>query len=243
MKKISPWLYPVCTGLFALVYFPHVSAFIFSVGCVLSLPIPKMREFLAGKGLSGVLKTILLAVILFAGIMATPSYKEEKSDFDESGSFSHIEPTTRNKGSEEIISESDKTADTVGVKEPPREEEPKEPLNMESEKKEGQTPSIQTEPDSKPESQQPEEPDVKQNPDAPPANQNSGENGDNFNIYDNVDQQKTTSSYVLNTSTMKFHKPSCNSVKKIAPDNYSTYDGAREDVIAKGYDPCGNCHP
>lgn len=68
-------------------------------------------------------------------------------------------------------------------------------------------------------------------------------NSNNFNIYDNEDQQKTTYSYVLNSGTMKFHKPSCNSVKKIAPDNYSTYEGTREEVIAKGYDPCGNCHP
>jgi DNA-entry nuclease len=50
-------------------------------------------------------------------------------------------------------------------------------------------------------------------------------------------------SYVLNTNTMKFHKPSCSSVKKIAAYNRSDYTGSRDELIAKGYSPCGNCHP
>ena len=65
----------------------------------------------------------------------------------------------------------------------------------------------------------------------------------NFNTYDNASQQQTTSNYVLNTSTMKFHFPRCRDVKKIAPQNYSTYDGTRDDVINQGYSPCGHCNP
>ena len=65
----------------------------------------------------------------------------------------------------------------------------------------------------------------------------------NFNTYDNASQQQTTSSYVLNTSTMKFHFPRCRDVKKIAPQNYSTYDGTRDDVMNQGYSPCGHCNP
>ncbi len=68
-------------------------------------------------------------------------------------------------------------------------------------------------------------------------------NGDNFNTYDNPSQQETTKNYVLNTNTMKFHRPSCNSVAKIAPENYSTYNGTRDGAISKGYDPCGKCNP
>ena len=49
--------------------------------------------------------------------------------------------------------------------------------------------------------------------------------------------------YVLNTNTKKFHYPSCSSVKKIKEKNYSEFEGTREKVIAKGYEPCGNCHP
>lgn len=49
--------------------------------------------------------------------------------------------------------------------------------------------------------------------------------------------------YVLNTNTKKFHYPSCSSVKKMSEKNKGFYTGTREEVIAMGYDPCGNCHP
>lgn len=78
--------------------------------------------------------------------------------------------------------------------------------------------------------------------DSAPTSGGNG-NGDNFNTYSNPSQQKTSSSYVLNTSTMKFHYPSCNSVEKIAPDNYATSSASRDSLISQGYDPCGNCKP
>lgn len=49
--------------------------------------------------------------------------------------------------------------------------------------------------------------------------------------------------YVLNTNTMKFHKESCGSVKDILDHNKGSYTGSRDDLIAKGYAPCGRCHP
>lgn len=49
--------------------------------------------------------------------------------------------------------------------------------------------------------------------------------------------------YVLNTSTKKFHYPSCSSVKKIKDKNKGSFTGTREEIINRGYDPCGNCHP
>lgn len=78
--------------------------------------------------------------------------------------------------------------------------------------------------------------------DTPTISQNGYDSG-NFNTYDGGNQQNTTSSYVLNSGTMKFHKPDCSSVKKIEPQNYSTYDGYRDELIERGYAPCGNCHP
>lgn len=65
----------------------------------------------------------------------------------------------------------------------------------------------------------------------------------NFNTHDNPEQQQTSASYVLNTSTGKFHNPSCKSVAKIAPQNYATSNSSRDELIAQGYSPCGNCHP
>ena len=54
------------------------------------------------------------------------------------------------------------------------------------------------------------------------------------------DQQET---YVLNTSSGKFHLPSCSSVEKMDPSNRQDYTGSREDLIAQGYSPCGSCKP
>lgn len=53
----------------------------------------------------------------------------------------------------------------------------------------------------------------------------------------------TSASYIANTSTYKFHKPSCSSVKQMNESNKWYYTGTRDDLIAKGYDPCGHCHP
>lgn len=49
--------------------------------------------------------------------------------------------------------------------------------------------------------------------------------------------------YVLNTNTYKFHYPSCSSVKQMRENNKWYYTGTRDDVISKGYSPCGRCRP
>lgn len=49
-------------------------------------------------------------------------------------------------------------------------------------------------------------------------------------------------SYVLNTNTMKIHRPSCSSVSQMSDENKgytNDYDGA----IAQGYVPCKRCKP
>ena len=56
-------------------------------------------------------------------------------------------------------------------------------------------------------------------------------------------QPSVGTDYVLNTNTKKFHYPSCSSVKKMSDKNKEFYTGTRDEVIAMGYDPCGNCHP
>lgn len=69
------------------------------------------------------------------------------------------------------------------------------------------------------------------------------DNSSNFNTYDNSGQQQTSATYVLNTSSKKFHYPSCDSVKKIAPQNYATSNSSRDELIAQDYEPCGSCTP
>ena len=49
--------------------------------------------------------------------------------------------------------------------------------------------------------------------------------------------------YVVNTNTGKFHVPSCPSVSKMKDSNKMEVTASRDDLIARGYSPCGNCHP
>lgn len=49
--------------------------------------------------------------------------------------------------------------------------------------------------------------------------------------------------YILNTNSMKFHFSYCGSAGLISKKNKLYYFGSRDELIAKGYSPCGNCHP
>lgn len=49
--------------------------------------------------------------------------------------------------------------------------------------------------------------------------------------------------YVLNTNTKRFHYPHCPSVDQMKSKNRQYYHGTRDDLIASGYKPCGNCKP
>lgn len=52
--------------------------------------------------------------------------------------------------------------------------------------------------------------------------------------YDNCD-------YILNTSTMVFHKPTCGHAKKIYEENKLAANGTFENIVANGFKPCGVC--
>lgn len=47
--------------------------------------------------------------------------------------------------------------------------------------------------------------------------------------------------YVLNTSSKKFHKPDCSSVAQMK--NPQEVSATRQGLIDQGYSPCGNCNP
>ena len=57
------------------------------------------------------------------------------------------------------------------------------------------------------------------------------------------DEEGTAITYVLNTNTGKFHYPDCYSVKQMKDKNKLIEETTREDLISRGYDPCGNCNP
>ena len=49
--------------------------------------------------------------------------------------------------------------------------------------------------------------------------------------------------FVLNKNSKRFHKPNCSSVAKMKEENREYYSGSRDDLISKGYKPCGSCKP
>ena len=55
--------------------------------------------------------------------------------------------------------------------------------------------------------------------------------------------QQQGTHYILNTKSKKFHEASCGSAAKISPTNRKDFYGTREELIAIGYSPCGNCDP
>ena len=79
-----------------------------------------------------------------------------------------------------------------------------------------------------------------------PASQNSDKAG---NAASGTASDKDSSdpvseqTYILNTSSKKFHKESCSGVKSMKEKNKKVYTGKRAEVIEQGYAPCGNCHP
>ena len=55
--------------------------------------------------------------------------------------------------------------------------------------------------------------------------------------------ESTNMTYILNTSSKKFHDPDCSGAATIKEQNKQTYTGSRDNLIAEGYSPCGTCKP
>ena len=55
--------------------------------------------------------------------------------------------------------------------------------------------------------------------------------------------QSEEATYILNTRSKKFHLPDCSGAASMSEDNRQTYTGSRDDLIAQGYSPCGQCDP
>lgn len=52
----------------------------------------------------------------------------------------------------------------------------------------------------------------------------------------------TSSSYIGNSETGKFHAPGCGDVDKMRNDNKVVFS-SRDEAINSGFEPCGHCHP
>lgn len=58
-----------------------------------------------------------------------------------------------------------------------------------------------------------------------------------------VEESAPVSNYILNNNTWKFHYPDCRSVRQMKEKNKIYFEGTRDEVIARGYQPCQNCNP
>ena len=70
---------------------------------------------------------------------------------------------------------------------------------------------------------------------APPRNSGDGEEGQAG--------EGEEADYVLNIRSHIFHYPSCSSIGTIKAENRQDVHTTRDELIAQGNRPCGNCHP
>lgn len=58
-----------------------------------------------------------------------------------------------------------------------------------------------------------------------------------------VQSEEENSTYILNKNSKKFHQTSCSGVQDIKVENREKYDGNRELLMMRGYEPCKRCNP
>ena len=78
--------------------------------------------------------------------------------------------------------------------------------------------------------------DGKTSPETDGGEDNGTENGG-----DSGTENKST--YILNTSSKKFHLPTCQYATSMKEENREEYTGTREELIENNYSPCGTCNP
>ena len=74
---------------------------------------------------------------------------------------------------------------------------------------------------------------------------NSSSEGTLNEEQNSIDEEKDTNkmTYILNTNTGKFHYPDCRSVGDMKEKNKQEVEATREEIIERGFSPCGNCKP
>ena len=69
--------------------------------------------------------------------------------------------------------------------------------------------------------------------------ENDGVAGDENDVGDEND----AAAFILNTNTMRFHKPDCKGAATIKEHNRKLFYGTRDEALEAGYVPCGMCEP
>ncbi len=75
--------------------------------------------------------------------------------------------------------------------------------------------------------------------DTPATSQKETAGNETTTTYSSTSEYK----WVVNTYRKKIHKPTCESVQKMSPQNKKYTNKSLAELKKEGYSPCGNCHP
>lgn len=64
-----------------------------------------------------------------------------------------------------------------------------------------------------------------------------------LSIRSQIGEDSEEKTYILNISSKKFHLSGCPSAESMSEKNREEFKGTREELIQRGYDPCGVCKP
>lgn len=121
-RKIFPWVVSIILFVFSLSFFPSWAGGIFLIAGLISLPIEKVREFLASRGLKGAVKWVLIVVMFFAGCVIAPTTPED--DTAEENPSIEIQQEPQEEEKEEPEEEAQEEHQEEPTPEEPPEEEP-----------------------------------------------------------------------------------------------------------------------
>ena len=106
MKRIMNvvlWVLSIFMAVAALVYIPSAASIIMLLFAVIAAPIKPIQDFFRSKGLSGIIKGVVLTVLFFVAIAFAPTSKERAAKNDQEESIT--DGTDRNT----VVSNSDET--------------------------------------------------------------------------------------------------------------------------------------
>lgn len=121
-RKIFPLVVSIILFVFSLSFFPSWAGGIFLIAGLISLPIEKVREFLASRGLKGAVKWVLIVVMFFAGCVIAPTTPED--DTAEENPSIEIQQESQEEEKEEPEEEPQEEHQEEPTPEEPPEEEP-----------------------------------------------------------------------------------------------------------------------
>jgi DNA-entry nuclease len=62
-------------------------------------------------------------------------------------------------------------------------------------------------------------------------------------VISEIGQNSVEKTWILNTSSKKFHDPDCSNAANISDKNREKITCTRDELIYRGYEPCGICKP